>query len=207
MRAVIGGIGYRDLRDHSLGPMVSDALASATLPPGVEVEDLSYNPVAVSQWLEAMDAGERPDRLVLVAALQRGREPGTATAYRWDAELPDPERIQAAVADAVTGVIHVDNTLIVLAQFGPLPEQVVVIEVEPAIEEFGQELSPRLAPRFEEYTALALHLATDDGATRRLPVCGLGGPGPALGPRRSQNGSSADGPRMGPPFPTEIRRL
>lgn len=218
MRAVIGGIGYRDLRDHSFGPMVSDALAEGPLPPGVEAQDLSYNPVAVGQWLEAMAADERPQRMVLVSGIRRGREPGTHVVYRWDGTLPHPERIQNAVADAVTGVIHLDNTLVVLAQFGPMPEELIVIEVEPVIEEFGEDLSDGVAPLFQPLRDLALSLATDPTAVSRLPVCPLGGPGPS-GPGGSRNGGSggpngssghdpdSGGPRIGPPFPRMVRRL
>lgn len=199
MDAVIGGIGYRDLRDHSLGPLISDALAREDLP-GVEVHDLSYNAVAVGQWLQDLAPESRPSRLVLVSAVPRGREVGAVVAYRWDAVLPSVVRIQEAVADAVTGVIHLDNTLIVLAQFGPLPAEVIVVEVEPGVEAFGSELSPGLEQEVGRLEALVSRLAVDgsDG----LPTLGLGGPPPtSVGP-----GPASDPKSVGNGTPRRIER-
>jgi hydrogenase maturation protease len=109
----------------SVGPYVADTLEPRD---GVEVEDVSYHPVGLSQNLH-----ERPpySRLVLVGAIERGRAPGTVTAYRWDGELPPRDRIQERVSEAVTGVISLDNTLIVCGALGGLPEDVRVVEVEP----------------------------------------------------------------------------
>jgi Ni,Fe-hydrogenase maturation factor len=66
MTSVIAGVGYRNLRDHSLGVIIADDLGERTLSSGVAVLDLSYNPVAVAQWLESLPAHERPSRLVFV---------------------------------------------------------------------------------------------------------------------------------------------
>lgn len=141
MRILVGGVGYRFLRDESLGPYLADRLA-ADARNGVEVEDLSYGPVAISQNLL-----ERPayDRLVLVGAVRRGRAPAAIECYRWDGVLPDATEIQARVAEAVTGVISLDNVLAVCGAFGGLPDDVRVIEVEPAQEEaWGDGFSPEL---------------------------------------------------------------
>jgi hydrogenase maturation protease len=207
MKSVIGGVGYRDLRDHTIGPMVSDRLAEEEIPAGVEAHDLSYNPVAVGQWLDALGPDGRPDRMVLVGAIERGREPGSHVAYRWDGILPDVERIQSAVSDAVTGVIHLDNTLIVLAQFGPLPDQLIVLEIEPVLEEFGEDLSPVLRQRFDPLKDSALRLATEDIEALRLPTCPLGGPAPE--PVRGEAPPRHDdGIRTGEfPVRSETRRL
>lgn len=172
MRVLIGGLGYRNLRDHSLGVAVSDLLAEREWPPGVLVEDVSYNPIAVVQRLQ----DDPVDRAVVVAGISRpGRAAGTIEAYRWDGALPDAERIQTAVAEAVTGVIFLDNTLVVARHFGALPEEVLVVEVEPAVEEFGEEFSPVVAQAFEPVCALVTRLATDAEAARRVPQAPLGG--------------------------------
>jgi hydrogenase maturation protease len=122
---LVGGIGYRNLRD----------------------EDVSYHPGGLSQNLQ-----DRPDydRLVLVASVARGRDPGTITSYRWDGSLPDEKEIQTRVSEAVTGVISLDNTLIVCGALGGLPEDVRVVEVEPASEQWGEELSPEIEERLPE---------------------------------------------------------
>jgi hydrogenase maturation protease len=146
MRVLIGGVGYRNLRDGSLGPHLADLLAAVS-PDGVEVEDLSYGPVAVSHSLR-----ERPayDRLVLVAAVRRGRPAGTIESSSWHGELPPPGEIQARVAEAVTGVISVDNLLVVCTAFGGLPADVRMVEVEPADEGWGEGFSAEIEARLPE---------------------------------------------------------
>lgn len=149
MRVLVGGVGYRNLRDGSVGPWVVDRLAEraesgAIAPMEIEVEDVSYHPVGLSQNLD-----QRPpyDRLVLVGAVRRGRPPGTVHAYRWNGELPDAEEVQARVSEAVTGVISLDNTLVVCGAFGGFPDDVRVVEVEPADDGWGEGLSPELERR------------------------------------------------------------
>jgi hydrogenase maturation protease len=143
---LVGGIGYRNLRDGSVGIHVIGRLAGRA-GDGVEVEDVSYHPVGLSQNLQ-----DRPpyDRVVLVAGVARGRAPGTVTAYRWDGQLPDDEQIQARVSEAVTGVISLDNTLVVCGALGGFPEDVRIVEVEPASEEWGEGLSPEIEERLPE---------------------------------------------------------
>jgi hydrogenase maturation protease len=143
---LVGGLGYRNLRDGSVGIHVIERLAERA-GDGVEVEDVSYHPVGLSQNLQ-----ERPDydRVVLVAAVARGRTPGTVTSYRWDGRLPEDEEIQARVSEAVTGVISLDNTLVVCGALGGLPDDVRVVEVEPTSEDWGEELSPEIEERLPE---------------------------------------------------------
>ena len=97
------------------------------------------------------------------------------TAYRWDGKLPSAERIQAAVADAVTGVIYLDNTLIVTRHFGGLPEETAVVEIEPEAHEFGESFSPAVAGAFETVCDLVTTLAVDPQAPVALPRASLGG--------------------------------
>ena len=177
-RVLVGGIGYRNLTDHSAGVLVVDELARRQWPPQVSVEELSYGPIAVVQRLDDEMGERRFGRLVAVSSVARGggRAPGTVTAYRWDQVLPSPDEIQGAVAEAVTGVIAMDNTLVVCRQFDALPPEAVVIEIEPLWQDSGEELSPRVASIFDEACALVTVLATDDTAVQRLPIAPLGGP-------------------------------
>jgi len=119
---------------------VADTLAREAQD-GVEVEDVSYHPVGLSQNLE-----DRPpyDRVVLVGSISRGHEPGTVSAYRWDGQLPDPDEIQQCVSEAVTGVISLENTLIVCAALGGLPDDVRLVEVEPEDQGWGEGFSPTI---------------------------------------------------------------
>jgi hypothetical protein len=177
VRTVIGGVGYRNLRDHSLGIVLSDELEALAEPPDLLVEDLCYGPVAVAQWF-LDEAREAPiTRAVFITAIGRedGRPPGTISAYRWDHALPSDDEIQRCVVDAVTGVIFLDNTLVVVEWMGALPAETVVIEVEPLEHAFGDEMSAGVLAAIPEVKRLALHYATDPDAPSTLPVRPFGG--------------------------------
>ncbi len=138
-RVFIGGVGYTNLRDLSVGPVVVSELQQLEWPAGVEIDDLSLGgPIAaVHRFREAAPY----DRIVLFGAVGRGRQPGQVYCYRWDGRLPDHEEIQLRVTEAVTGVISLDNLLIVGGYFGIWPPAVVVVEVEPRDEDWGPEFS------------------------------------------------------------------
>jgi len=177
VRVIVGGIGYRNLRDHSVGVVVTDHLEWREWPPHVVVEDLSYGPIAVVQRFEDEPPELRFDRAVFVAAAARGdgRPLGMVTAYRWDGVLPSAELIQGSVCEAVTGVIALDNTLIVGRHFRALPEEIIVVEVEPVEHEAGETFGPVVQRGFDSLCQLVTKLALDSAAVSRLPVTPLGG--------------------------------
>jgi len=146
MRVLLGGVGYRFLRDDSVGPWATEQLEPRASN-GVEVEDLSYHPVGLVHNLQER---EPYDRIVLIGAVRRGEPPGTIRSYRWDRALPDPAEIQERVAEAVTGVISLENLLIVCAALGPLPDDVRVVEMEPGAEGWGEGFSDPVAERLDE---------------------------------------------------------
>jgi hydrogenase maturation protease len=176
VRVIVAGVGYRNLRDHSVGVEVADRLEGSVGDGTVVVEDLSYNPIAVVQRLDDEPSEQRFERAVVVAAVERaGRAPGTVAAYRWDGVLPPADEIHRAVTEAVTGVIALDNTLVVTRHFGALPEDVVVVEVEPAVHEFGDTFSEIIARQLDTICTLVQTLATSAEAVERLPRRPLGG--------------------------------
>ena len=163
-RTLIAGVGYRNLRDMSAGNAVVDALlashpqlrpalgAPPNLQPStfnlqpVEVEDLSYGPMDAIYRLR--EGGF--DRLIVVGAVARpGRIPGEVYRRRWRYEPEPPALVQARVAEAVTGVISLDNLLVICAHFGALPPEVTVIEVEPEDDGWGEGFSPRVERAIE----------------------------------------------------------
>jgi hydrogenase maturation protease len=146
MRVLVGGVGYRFLRDESVGPYMADRLAASGRE-GVEVEDLGYHAVGLSQNLQER---EPYDRVVLVASVRRGREPGTVEAYRWDATLPSAAEIQGYVGEAAVGMISLDGHLIVCGALGGLPDDVRVVEVEPGEEGWGDGFSPGIEALLDE---------------------------------------------------------
>jgi hypothetical protein len=156
---------------------MSDELEPEAHPPSLLVEDLCYGPVAVGQWLldEARDAPITRAVFVTAVAREDGRPPGTISVYRWDHVLPSDEEIQRAVTDAVTGVILLDNTLIVTEWMQALPAETIVVEVEPLEHAFGDEMSPAVAAAYPRARDLVMRLATDEELSGMLPVSPLGG--------------------------------
>ena len=71
VRVIVAGVGYRNLRDHSVGVEVADRLEAQTWPDDVVVEDISYNPIAVMQRLEDEPPERRFERAVVVGAVER----------------------------------------------------------------------------------------------------------------------------------------
>src|SRR5262249_61458958 len=114
------------------------------------------------QRLEDARPAQPFERVVLTGATQRpGRAAGTFSVFRWDRALPDDAVVQAAVAEAVTGVISLDNTLMITEYFRALPPEVIVVDVEPDVHEFGDTLSPRLAMQFDRICTLVTSIALD----------------------------------------------
>ncbi len=148
MRVLVCGVGYRFLRDNALGIHITDTLAPQASN-GVEFEDLGYHPVGFTQNLDERDPYER---IVFVGAVNRGREPGTITVYRYDHVLPPAKEIQERVGDSVTGSISLDNLIVVSEAFKALPEDVWVVEVEPGDETWGEGFSDAVEAKLPEIT-------------------------------------------------------
>jgi len=173
-RVLIGGVGYRNLRDHSFGVVLVDGIDASDWPAGVSVEDISYNPIAVVQRLQDDLPDRRFDLAVIAGAIQRpGRAPGTLAVYRWDNVMPAPLGIHEAITEAVTGIISLDNTLVVARHFDALPATVVVLELEPDAHEFGSELTPAVAEALTRARELVMQLAFEPSAAALMPEGGI----------------------------------
>ena len=166
MRTLIGTVGYRNLSDLSVGPNLLEALEALAWEPGVEIEDLSYGPIAVVQNLE----DRAPyDRMVFLAGAQRGRTPGQIYRAERRQPLPSDQEIQDRIGEAVTGVIDLDNLLVIAQYFGVLAPQVIVIEVEPVETESGERcgaMVEALGPRLLAMVRAEAHGTTHSSSTR-----------------------------------------
>jgi hydrogenase maturation protease len=137
-RVLVAGVGYSCLTDLSVGPTLVERLRAQRWPDSVVIEDLSYGPIDVLFRLQASP----PFRAgIFATAVSRGRAPGNLHRQRWTAPSLPPDALQARVAEAVSGVISLDNLLCILAHFGALPSEVLVLEVEPLLETWGTEFS------------------------------------------------------------------
>jgi len=170
VNVLIGSVGYKNLRDLSFGPSLLARLAEMDWPEEIELEDLSYGPVAVMQNLE--DAPGKYARAIFISAVPRDRSPGMLELYRWRPPDLSVELVQERISEGVTGIVSLDNLLIICQHFGVLPPEVICVEVEPVEMEFGLEMSAIVASRFEEAVMLVRHEALSD-ATYASPggVC------------------------------------
>lgn len=150
-RILVAGVGYRNLRDLSVGPALAERLAGGAWPDGVHVEDLSFGAIHVLHWLR-----DRPsyDAAIFVAGAARGRQPGSVHRSTWTAVEVSAEAVQERVAEAVTGIISLDTLLIVLGYFEALPPRVTVIEIEPRDTEWGPAFSPPVEAAMRDVVAL-----------------------------------------------------
>ena len=157
MRVMIAGVGYHNLSDLSLGPVLVPRLQKMEWTPGVGIDDWSFGPIAVVQRLE--EKANYYDRIVFISAVERRREPGSVHVYRWDGQLPDAEEIQQRIGEAIMGAISLDNLLIITQHFGVLPRDVIVIEVEPGNMDWGETFTPRVQAAIPRVVEMAREYA------------------------------------------------
>ena len=138
-RILLAGVGYSNLRDGSVGPILAERLAQRPWPAWVDVHDYSFGAIDAVHRLR--DAGYAA--ALFFGALDRGEPPGTIRRYRWEGGQ-DARTVQERVAEAAQAVISLENTLIVAGYFGALPAETVVFEVEPADMQFGDGFTPEV---------------------------------------------------------------
>lgn len=137
-RILIATVGQHNLRDLSFGPLIHDRLCALHWPSGVDIEDFSYGPIGI---MHALDERPRYERMIFVGASAGGRKPASIHRYRWNRQLPPDEEVHARVTEGATGVITLENLLIILDYFGKLSSDVIVVELEPVEDSWGESLS------------------------------------------------------------------
>ena len=147
---LVGGVSELFQHDLDLGRLAIEQLQGEQLGHGVRVEELHYGAVAVAQRLEDL----RPQALILISAVQRGRPPGTVERRRVQPPELTTADVQAAVGDAVTGYVHPDLVIEIATALGFLPARTIAVEVEPEITGSGEGLSASAAEGLQ--VALAL---------------------------------------------------
>ena len=159
MRVLIAGVGHPNLKDLSFGQVLLPYLQQQEWTKGFDLENLSFGAIAVLQWFQ--DFPGKYDRAVFVSAAEReGRPPGTVRIYKWNFAPLDEEVVQGCVAESVTGIISLDNLMMILQYFKALPPEVEVIEIEPIDSSIGFECSPQITARFDEFSSIVKQKAT-----------------------------------------------
>ena len=136
-------------------------------PKGVSVDELNWGPIAVVQQFEAL--GVAYDKVVLLIAIERPhRQIGEINVFQWKGGLPDEKQIQACIGDAATGVISVENLLVIGEYFKIWPKEVLLVDVEPGPEVAGEHLTSEVEGNVPDILNLVQRLAIEgvDGNER-----------------------------------------
>lgn len=166
-------MGYHLLSNHSIGPILLPKLKELDWPVGIIVDELNWGPIAIVQAMEAM---EKPyHRVVFLVATERPeRKIGQINLFQWKGGLPDEPQIQACIGDAATGVISIDNLLVIGEFFKVWPKEVYLIDVEPGPEQAGEHLSPEVIAKVSEVIAIVQRVAEEgiDWVEKVVPLYG-----------------------------------
>ena len=146
---LVAGVGYQHLSDLSFGSVLVERMQAMEWPDDVCVEDFGWGPISILHWFEE-SPGKKFERAIFAGAVESGREPGKLYTYAWLADRPDPEVVQERISEALTGVISLENLLIIAQHFEALPSDTTVIELEPVEQEWGSDRSEIGQARMEE---------------------------------------------------------
>ena len=157
----VGTVGYAILSNHSIGPILLPHLKKMEWPSGVSVDELNWGPIAVVQQFEALEIPY--DKVVLLVAIERQhREIGDINVFQWKGSLPDEKQIQACIGDAATGVISVENLLVIGEYFKVWPKEVFLVDVEPGPEVAGEHLTTEVGENVPDILKRVHRIATKE---------------------------------------------
>ena len=158
---LIGTVGYHLLRNHSVGPILLPRLQSVSWDGCIKVEEMNWGPIAIVQYFQTLKTPF--DRVIFLVAIERpDREVGDISLFQWMGHLPDEKQIQACVGDAATGVISVENLLVIGEHFNIWPREVFLVDVEPGKEQAGEHLTAEVDAKIPEILCILEELAEKD---------------------------------------------
>ena len=159
-KTFVGTVGYHILGNHSIGPLLLPQLQKMDFPNNVIVDELNWGPVAVVQQFQAEEIPYQ--RIVLLCAIERPeRAIGDITVFQWKGHLPDETQIQACMGDAATGVISVENLLVIGEYFKVWEDEVFLVDVEPGEEVAGLNLTKAMEDKIPEIVETVHRLALE----------------------------------------------
>ena len=138
MRALIGIVGHSPILDrYPLGPLLMQDLQSrdwGTMI--VDIENMTWSPIHVTQQLE--DQQNSYDRTVLIGSSAGCLKPGNVVTYRWLGGEMSTLKLQERVYEGVTGVVSLDNTLVIGDYFKVWSDEVFTVEIDLPEDTFGE---------------------------------------------------------------------
>lgn len=138
MSVLVLGIGNLYMSDDSIGVRVVQRLQDEHyLPPEVSVVDGGTLGLELLSFLEGVE------RLLVVDAVNNGCAPGTVIRLA-DVQVPRVIKRKFSMDEA-----GLSDLLAAAELLDSIPEEIVLWGIQPAVLEFGEELSPPVAARFE----------------------------------------------------------
>lgn len=137
-RALIGIVGYTPVLDvFPLGPHLMTAIEEKVRGGDVSVENMTWGPIHIVQRFQEPDA-ERFSRLVLIGAASTAPKPGAVRAFRWCGGKLSETDMQERVCEGITGVVDIENTLVIGDHFGVWPDETFTVEADLPADAFGR---------------------------------------------------------------------
>ncbi len=136
---LIGIVGYTPVLDcYPLGPRLMSKLErSFDDRSDIAIENMTWGPIHIVQRFQDPDVSP-PKRLILIGNAATSRKPGNVDAYRWaGGSLPNLV-VQERVYEAVTGIVDIENTLVIGDHFGIWPKDCFSVEVDMQTDAFGR---------------------------------------------------------------------
>ncbi|MFB3115887.1 MAG: hypothetical protein ACE1ZH_00255, partial [Gammaproteobacteria bacterium] len=82
---------------------------------------MNWGPIAIVQDFQSSSI--HYDRIVLIAGVDSGMQPGSVTCRHWLGGKLDNLAVQDRIFEAVTGIISLDNLLVIGEHFKIWPEE------------------------------------------------------------------------------------
>ena len=136
-KILIGIVGYSPVLDsYPLGPNLMNNLKErdwANI--NVDIQNMTWSPIHITQRLQENKL--EFDRVVLVGSKTISTSPGRVESYKWKSKKVDEIKIQERIFEGVTGVVSLENTLVIGDYFKIWPKEVFTVEVDLPGEVFG----------------------------------------------------------------------
>ncbi|GAC1534342.1 MAG: hypothetical protein NVS3B12_14960 [Acidimicrobiales bacterium] len=170
MRILIAGVGNLLRGDDAFGVIVAQRLMERVLPVGVEVIETGIGGMALVGELQT-----GWDALVLVDAVDRGRQPGTIMFI--EPEIPDAHGLSWDQSQSLVADMHLANperVLILAKALGALPGRVLLVGCQPTDAlTYEQGLSAPVAAAIEHAVRAVIdHVEALGGERLTEPVTG-----------------------------------
>lgn len=132
---------------------------------------MNWGPIAIVQYFQTLKTPF--DRVVFLVAIERkGRKIGDIDVFQWKGGLPSDKQIQACIGDAATGVISVENLLVIGEFFKVWPKELYLVDVEPGSEIAGEYLTSQVNVKvpeiLETVRSIALNGVGEENCMRQL---------------------------------------